>query len=661
MRIRSRLLRSGAAVTLGAVLLLQPGVGVSAASQGNGSSLVARMKPALRARLSGFLDLALANNEAASSRNVHAVPAAPGINNCSVEQGTNIKVNQNCLNIADPDLQGRSQAQNETAVAFNPNNTNQAVTSYNDYRRGDGTCGTSYSQDGGSTWTDSTAPDGFTRGFSGNSREYWQAGGDTSVAWDTQGNAYLSCQLFNRGATPAGGVSPNPDLSSAFVVFRSTGNGGASWDFPGRYSISNFDPTGTSNILEDKAYMAIDDSTSSPNRDRIYVTWTEFTLTTGYIYEAFSSDYGETFSPKVLVSPAGTQPLCGAPLNPGGGCDNNQFSQPFTAPDGTLYVVWDNYNALPGSPLGDGGDNGGNDGGNAVPNTPPGIDNHQQVLIAKSTDGGQTFGAPVKVGDFYDLPDCFTYQNSQNEFRSCVPEKGTNTNSVFRAADYPSGAVNPVHPSQVIVTYGSYISRSSNETFGCIPEGLSTTTFLPLYDGVKTLGACSNKIVVSTSSDGGATFTGTTHNVRALYTATPNDAQRNTDQWFHWEAFTPHGVLKVMYYDRSYGIDELSGASDISVSTNVDMPNAVFTAQRITTSSLPLPTQFPDSPQGNSQFWGDYAGIATRGEVGYPIWSDTRQPDAFTCPGVSPPKLCGMQLPNGLLLNDQEIYAANAP
>ena len=72
----------------------------------------------------------------------------------------------------------------------------------------------------------------FTRGapFGGGARQYWQAGGDTSVALDTKGNAYLSCQMFMRGA----GTTPNPDLSSAFFVFRSTGNDGASWNFPAR-------------------------------------------------------------------------------------------------------------------------------------------------------------------------------------------------------------------------------------------------------------------------------------------------------------------------------------------------------------------------------------------------------------------------------------------
>ena len=36
---------------------------------------------------------------------------------CPVNRGSNVRVNQNCLNLTDPDLQGRGQAQNETAIA----------------------------------------------------------------------------------------------------------------------------------------------------------------------------------------------------------------------------------------------------------------------------------------------------------------------------------------------------------------------------------------------------------------------------------------------------------------------------------------------------------------------------------------------------------------
>jgi len=115
-----------------------------------------------------------------------------GNDGCAVSRGNNVKVNQECLTVSDPDLQGRGQAQNEESIAANPNNSKDVVASQNDYRRGDGNCEAAYSLDGGKNWNDSTVPSGFTRGDV-QPRQYWQAGGDTSVGWDTRGNAYISC------------------------------------------------------------------------------------------------------------------------------------------------------------------------------------------------------------------------------------------------------------------------------------------------------------------------------------------------------------------------------------------------------------------------------------------------------------------------------------
>ncbi|HEX4661379.1 MAG TPA: hypothetical protein VH307_28625, partial [Streptosporangiaceae bacterium] len=46
--------------------------------------------------------------------------AAVGL--CPRNFGSSVLVNQNCLNVTDPNLQGRGQAQNETAIAQNPLN-----------------------------------------------------------------------------------------------------------------------------------------------------------------------------------------------------------------------------------------------------------------------------------------------------------------------------------------------------------------------------------------------------------------------------------------------------------------------------------------------------------------------------------------------------------
>lgn len=551
-----------------------------------------------------------------------------GGDECNNAIGTNVKVNQNCLNLTDPDLQGRAQANNETSIAQDPNNPLHLVASDNDYRRGDGNCVTAYSVDGGQSWKDSIPPMGFTRGaaFGGVAREYWEAGGDTSVAWDTKGNAYLDCMVFQRGP----GTTNNPDLSSGVYVFRSTQNRGASWNFPGRAVAQDFTLTGTS--LLDKPYMTVDNHVGNPFHDRIYVTYTLFgTDGSVRIYEAFSSDYGESFSTPVQVF--GSSTLCPNGITAPNQCDASTFSQPFTGPDGALYVVTDNYN-------------------NGLTSA---TDNHNQVLLAKSTDGGASFGPPVKVADFYDLPDCATYQGGQDFGRACVPEKGASMNSVFRATNYPSGAVNPKQANVVAVTLGSYINPHSQESNGCVPAGFAPSGN-NAYTGVKTPGACNNDILLSVSTNGGSSFTGASTDPRNLTSITQAARQGVTDQFWQWAAYTPWGTLAVSYYDRRYGTDETTGSNDVSASWSTDLVH--FSTARATSSSMPSPTQFPDS-QGNSVFYGDYTGVSALDQI-HPIWMDTRDRDLFLCPGTAvpgtPPAVCIGTEPNGLTANDQDIY-----
>jgi hypothetical protein len=639
--MRSRLILGLAAVFALALAIVPAAVRTQHATADAQSLSVTGLNKIQQRILSGFASFEANIGVPANPPDPHAAGQMSGTSAstglCPSKIRSNVLVNQNCLNISDPDLQGRGQAQNETTIAENPSNPRQVVAGFNDYRRGDGNCYGAFSGNGGSSWTDTTIPMGFTRGtnFGGVARQYWQAGGDPSVAWDSRGNAYFACQVFMRGLS----TTNNPDQSSAIYVFRSTGDAGASWNFPGRPAVETF--TTNPNVLTDKPYMTVDNNPSSPFRDRIYVTWTQFADDgTAYIYEVHSDDYGQTFSSPVVVST--TSPLCantfGVPT-PQGTCNENQFSDPFTGPNGTLYVAFANFN-------------------NSVANS---NDNHNQVLLARSTDGGLTFSAPVKVANYYDLPDCATYQGGQDAGRACVPEKGSAQNSVFRAANYPVGAVNPRNSSQVVVTVASYINRNSNESNGCVPLGFSATTGLNLYTGVKTPGACNNKIMLSVSSDGGSTFTGTTTDPRSLPVVNTDRGQATTDQWWQWAVFTPRGTLAVSYYDRQYGADETTGDMDVSASTSSDL--ARFKVSRATSTSMPSPTQFPDA-QGNSVFFGDYSGLSAQSGA-HPLWMDTRNPDAIVCPGTAapgvPPALCLSTEPNGLLANDQEIYTDGLP
>lgn len=590
--------------------------------------------------LSGSAALALEGAAATSSFHSTYTRRGNSDKGCQDSLGSNIKVNANCLNLTDRDLPGRGQANNTPSVAYDPNNPDVMVASAADYRSGDGNCYTSYTTNGGRTWQDSTPPTSFTRGQVadvvdfGAPRQYWEVGGNTSVGFDTKGNAYLSCLLFNRGKP----ITNNADLSSALVVYRSTGNGGASWNFPGRYARASADVTGSHTApFLDRQMLAVDNHVGSPYQDRVYMAWTEFAADgSTFIYGAYSADYGETFSAPKLVSR--TSPLCVNTFGAGtvaitgesSTCNHDQFAQPFTAPDGTLYIVYANYN-------------------NAEPTA---TDNRGQLLLARSSDGGQTFQPPVKVSDFYDPPDCATYQGKGGG-RACLPEKNATANAYFRVYNYPSAAIDPTHPNKIVVTFGSYINRHSNESNGCVPAGFSAIR-LNLYTGVKTPGACNNDILISVSTDKGATFTGTTQDPRVMQVITTAPAQATTDQWWPWTDFTRSGKLATSYFDRQYGTAESTGYSDVSLSGSKDTVH--FGVTRITSSSMPPPTEF------DGTFFGDYMAMVAPDEA-HPVWMDTRTPAQFLCPGTgttgNAPQLCTASASNAPTANDQELRTAS--
>ena len=100
---------------------------------------------------------------------------------------------------------------------------------------------------------------------------------------------------------------------------------------------------------------------------------------------------------------------------------------------------------------------------------------------------------------------------------------------------------------------------------------------------------------------------------------------------------------------RQFGNAELTGFSDFSLSGSRNLTS--FATTRVTTSSMPPPTQF------SGQFWGDYTGLAAWTGTAHPAWSDTRTPEVFTCAGsatvTTPPALCTSGS-GPLRANDQE-------
>src|SRR5467141_346540 len=263
--------------------------------------------------------------------------------------------------------------QNEPVIAVDPNNPNRIVAASNDYvtrtwsctvgstpcsALGDGYCGTYYSNDGGKTWccvaTDpqhiGTLIPGVERLVGGQ----YDAGGDSNLVFDDNGNIYFTGLGFNR-LTPPNTVAVNKG------TFDNKGN--LHWG-PPVFTGQTTSPS----ILNDKPWTAIDTHPSSPFHGRIYVSWTRFIFKAGtgaYVQSpiilAYSADGGQTFSTPELVSPNVLY---------------SQGSHVMVGPDGTVYVLWDGDTRF--GPF-------------------------DSTWVAKSTDGGVTWSKPVAIAPLIDI------------------------------------------------------------------------------------------------------------------------------------------------------------------------------------------------------------------------------------------------------------------
>jgi len=271
--------------------------------------------------------------------------------------------------------------QNETAIAVDPNNSNRIVGGANDYvtrtwscfvgttpcsALGDGYSGTYYSNNGGSTWccnsnpnsnyTPTTDPSQIGTLIPGVERlvgGQYDAGGDPSVAFDSQGHVFYAGLGFNRTSAP-----------NTVAVNKGTfdGGGNLSWGAP-----TFINPTTSPSTLNDKPWIAVDSHVSSSFRDRIYVTWTRFIFSAGTgayvqspIFFVYSENGGQTFSTPTAIS---------------GNVLYGQGSHPVVAPNGTLYVFWDAATRLAST---------------------------DSTWMVKSTDGGATWSRPLAVAPLID-------------------------------------------------------------------------------------------------------------------------------------------------------------------------------------------------------------------------------------------------------------------
>jgi hypothetical protein len=154
--------------------------------------------------------------------------------------------------------------QNETSVAYNTRNPLIAVAASNDYVSGG--VAIMRTANGGQSWRTTRV----TPQFRGTGD--FCTGGDPAVAYSHRDRAFYISQLCFFRALPFSEVH----------VIKSVDNG-RTWT-PGRQAAraaSNFDyATGTvdDSIFNDKEYIAVDNTPTSPHYGRLYVTYTKFHL-----------------------------------------------------------------------------------------------------------------------------------------------------------------------------------------------------------------------------------------------------------------------------------------------------------------------------------------------------------------------------------------------
>jgi hypothetical protein len=318
----------------------------------------------LQVRFSAFIDQEADEADAAPA----GPPIVPNFVLSSALDGTtvtppNVTVNQDTA----------AAPQNETAIAVDPNNPNRVVASANDYvsrtwacsigatpcsALGDGYSGTYYSNDGGATWagvsSDPTHLGTLIPGVTRLTGGPYDAGGDPSLAFDSNGHVFYAGLGFNRTSAP-----------NTVAVNKGTfdTSGALHWALP-----TFINQTTSPSTLNDKEWIAADSHASSPFRDRVYVSWTRFIFnahTGAYvqspIFFASSSDGGATFT---------------APANISANVLYDQGSRPIVAADGTLYVIFEGSTRLA---------------------------TLDSQWVVKSTDGGASWTKPTKIADVQDI------------------------------------------------------------------------------------------------------------------------------------------------------------------------------------------------------------------------------------------------------------------
>lgn len=475
---------------------------------------------------------------------------------------------------------------NEIAIAVDPTDPNHLVAGSNDYyyrfnnstgaRQAYVPTGFFTSFDGGAHWIDGQIPM-----RSGN------GAGDPSPAFDRKHGVILMAQLENTGGQ--GG----PWVAQGDVSVSRSADGGVTWS----EAITVLKGTGTgigpanNAVFYDKEWITVDNTPNSPHYGRAYLTTSRFlngphgSYAESPIFFSWSDDGGLTWSKPKEIS--GNHPSCTfQSTGPAGECDEDQFSIPEVASDGTLYVHFAN---------------GQNDAAWEVPED---LDN--QIMVLKSTDGGATFGDPVPVVQLEDGASDTPYS---------VIRRQTVWGHQIRWTAIGNISVNPTNPLDVSVVFADRGIANPNATPGCFMTG-SGGLFIgtaPNYDPCNAGPGSDTDVYAVRSTDGGATW--------GPRMDLSGDGAAGAHDWFVWADHRPDGTL-VAAWDRddipAAGGDTFhhvlkiggGGAATLGVAENPDVSVTHWSGQYVPQPAWPVACGGTTPGKDCNEFHGDYTGLA---------------------------------------------------
>jgi hypothetical protein len=476
---------------------------------------------------------------------------------------------------------------NELAIAVDPEDADHLLAGSNDYyyrfnnstgaRQALVPTGFFTSFDGGETWIDGQIPM-----RSGN------GAGDPAPAFDAKHDVAVMAQLENVAGQ--GGFF----VSQGDVSVSHSHDGGITWTEPVTVFQGHGAGIGPANkaVFWDKNYIAVDNNPGSDHFGRIYVTATKFVNALQGSYDrspiaiSWSDDGGHTWtSPKII---SGSEAACTfQSTGTGTACDEDQFSIPEVASDGTVYVHFLNFQNEDEWEMEEEFDS--------------------TIMVTKSVDGGDTWTAPVRVVELEDgasdMP--WTVIGSQSPWGHQI-----------RWNAWGNLTVNPMDPDDVVVVWADRDAANLGAPEGCLDEVPGEA---PNYDPCNAGPGSDTDVRMSRSTDGGLTWSDP---------ETVSGAAGH--QWFPWADHLSDGRLAIAWdedttaapadtFEHVLWVEGEGAPEAVGPAEHVDVSVTHWTGQYVPQTDWPKicgPAGYSDGTIADAAgkdcnvFHGDYTGLA---------------------------------------------------